>query len=391
MKKMRIFEPSSKVVANYDRVDDLLGGGNPPPVLVEVDPSNACNHGCVFCSSSYIHFPEYKNLNTFNKSILPLDLMMKTFDEFNDMGVRAITFTGGGDPSVNPNLKDIIEYTGTNLDMKMGLYSNGVLFEKFDLYDTIIKHVTWLRIGVDAGSATDYATIRQINYKEWELMLNSVQKLIEVKNRLKSDITLGVGFVITESTVDQVIGFAETFADFDLDYCQYKTDCVNLQRWEDGYTRDFSLFGKMKDDLVIAKNILGSKFQCKIEGMEDIMKGAEHLNHYKKCFGSQLQPCLGADGNIYVCPQLRGYKEYSYGSLYEKSFKEIWDDINERKSKMHQIENVDCFSNCTQLCKPHLSNKKIWDMYNNFTDDNRIEWRNEMKDYRNNLSHWEFI
>ena len=72
---MRIFEPGAKVIANYDRVDELLGGGNPPPVLVEVDPSNACNHGCIFCSSSYIHFSKYKNLDTFDKSILPLDFV----------------------------------------------------------------------------------------------------------------------------------------------------------------------------------------------------------------------------------------------------------------------------------------------------------------------------
>ena len=107
--------------------------------------------------------------------------------------------------------------------------------------------------------------------------------------------------------------------------------------------------------------------------------------------GSQLQPCLGADGHVYVCPQLRGYKEYSYGSLYEKSFKEIWDDIGIRKSRMNKIENVDCFSNCTQLCKPHLSNKKIWDMYNEFTDENRFGWNNEMQSYRDNVNHWEFI
>jgi len=391
MKKLRLFEPGNKVLSNYDKVDELLDGGNPSPVLVEVDPSNACNHGCVFCASSYIHFPEYKSKDTFNRSILPLELMIRTFDEFDSMGVRAVTFTGGGDPTVNPNLKDIIEYTGHNTDLKMGLYSNGVLFEKFDLFETIANHVSWLRIGVDAGNAEDYATIRQIKSNEWQIMLDTVQKMVDTKRRLESDITLGVGFVITESTVDQVVGFAETFADFDLDYCQYKTDCVNLQRWEDGYTRDFSLYDKFRDGLSEAEKILGSKFHCKIEGMEDVMKGAEHLNHYKKCLGSQLQPCLGADGNVYVCPQMRGYKEYSYGSLYEKSFKEVWDDIGIRKSKMHQIEEVDCFSNCTQLCKPHLSNKKIWEMYNDFTDENRFEWKNEMQSYRDNINHWEFI
>ena len=89
--------------------------------------------------------------------------------------------------------------------------------------------------------------------------------------------------LITESTVDQIIGYAETFSNFCLDYCQYKTDCVNLQRWEEGYDRDFSLFDKIKEDLDVAKNILGNKFQCKIEGMDDILKGAEHSNYYKKC------------------------------------------------------------------------------------------------------------
>ena len=41
---------------------DFLEKGNSPPVLVEFDPSNACNHGCFFCISSYIHLPESKNL-----------------------------------------------------------------------------------------------------------------------------------------------------------------------------------------------------------------------------------------------------------------------------------------------------------------------------------------
>ena len=387
----KIFVPDLKVIANYDRVDELLNGNNPPPVLVEFDPSNACNHGCVFCLSSYIHFSEFKKSDTFSRTIMPLDLMIRTFDEFDHMGVRAVTFTGGGDPTVNPNLKDIIEYAGNNLNFKMGLYSNGVLFEKYDLYESIVNHVTWVRIGVDAGNAEDYATIRQIKSKEWQMMLDNVQKLIDTKNRLESDITLGVGFVITESTVDQVVGFAETFADSDLDYCQYKTDCVNLQRWDSGYSRNFSLFDKIRDDLDKAEIILGSKFQKKIEGMEDIMDGAEHLNYYKKCLGSQLQPCVGADGNVYVCPQMRGYKEYSYGSLYDKSFEEIWNDVSVRKEKMNKIENVDCFSNCTQLCKPHLSNKKIWEIYNNFSEENRMELKLQMQEYRDDITHWEFI
>ena len=35
--------------------------------------------------------------------------------------------------------------------------------------------------------------------------------------------------------------------------------------------------------------------------------------HYKKCLGSQIQPCIGAEGHVYVCPNQRGYKQYWVG------------------------------------------------------------------------------
>ena len=36
---------------------------------------------------------------------------------------------------------------------------------------------------------------------------------------------------------------------------------------------------------------------------------------------------------------------------------------------MHQIEEVECFKNCTQLCKPHESNKAVWEMHQNLGDE----------------------
>ena len=30
---------------------------------------------------------------------------------------------------------------------------------------------------------------------------------------------------------------------------------------------------------------------------------------------------------------------------------------------MNKIENVECFENCTKLCKPHESNKAMWEIH----------------------------
>ena len=52
-----IFNPQAKTLANLENVIEYIEKGNTSPVLVEFDPSNACNHGCYFCISSYIHLP----------------------------------------------------------------------------------------------------------------------------------------------------------------------------------------------------------------------------------------------------------------------------------------------------------------------------------------------
>ena len=81
-----------------------------------------------------------------------------------------------------------------------------------------------------------------------------------------------------------------------------------------------------------------------------------------------FQPCVGADGHVYVCTNHRGHKEYSYGNIFEKSFKEIWNDLKKRSCVMNRINNEEKFKFCSQLCKPHESNKILWSIKNNIND-----------------------
>ena len=172
---------------------------------------------------------------------------------------------------------------------------------------------------------------------------------------------------------------------------------MNRER-EDGVQRDLEFWNKnVEPQLEAAKEILGSKFQINGYKLSDLIEDRSLFGRrYKKCMGSQIQPCVGADGNVYVCTNHRGYKQYSYGSLHEKSFKEVWDDVQERKRIMNQIDNVECFKNCTQLCKPHESNKAVWDIYQAYNEeqdknvfkDNLLELQKEVKE---NIIHSEFI
>ena len=362
-KKSKIFNPQSKITANVDRVVEFLETGNTSPVLIEVDPSNACNHACAFCLSSYIHFDKYKGTETFSRAVMPRDMLMGLCRDFVDMGVRAVNWTGGGEPTLNKHLKEAIEYCGSH-GIKMGMFTNGTLFDKWDMFDALVDNMTWVRISVDAGTRETYNNVRRARGKQnWDKMVENLTKLIEVNNSKGKKIEIGVGYVVSPDTYHEIVDFAKFFKDFDLTYCQYKPEIVI--REDGGEQRELEFWrDKVGPLLAEAEEILGDKFQVNGYKFEDLATDREKFGrNYKKCLGSQISPCIGADGHIYVCTNHRGWKQYSYGCLYDgKTFKEIWSDMERRAAVMGLIENIECFSNCTKLCKPHESNKAIWNI-----------------------------
>ena len=363
-KESKIFNPRLKVIANADRVVEFIETGNTAPVLIEVDPSNACNHACSFCLSSYIHFEKYKGTETFSRAVMPREMLMSLCKDFVEMGVRAVNWTGGGEPTLNRHLKEAIEYCGTN-GIKMGMFTNGTLFDRWDMFETLVDHMTWVRISVDAGTSKTYNGVRVAKSKQdWDKMVENLTKLIEVNNSKGKKIDIGVGYVISPDTYTEIVDFANFFKDYDLAYCQYKPEIII--REDGGEQRDLAFWrDEVSPRLAEAEKILGTKFQVNGYKLEDLAMDREKFGrNYKKCLGSQISPCVGADGHVYVCTNHRGWKEYSYGCLYDnKTFKEIWNDVEVRKKVMHQIEEVECFSNCTKLCKPHESNKAVWEIW----------------------------
>ncbi len=400
MKNLKtIFDPKSKILANVDRVVEFIETENTSPVLIEVDPSNACNHACSFCLSSYIHFDKYKGTETFSRALMPRNMLMDLCKDFVDMKVRAVNWTGGGEPTLNKHLKEAIQYCGKN-GIKMGMFTNGTLFDKHDLFDTLVDHMTWVRISVDCGTEETYNNVRiPKGGADWNKMLFNVNKLIEVNKSKGNKIDIGVGFVISPDTYHEIVDFAKAFKKMDLKYCQYKPEIII--REDGGQQREIEFWkDKVQPLLDEAKIILGDKFQVNGYKFEDLAMDRENFGrNYKKCLGSQISPCVGADGHVYVCTNHRGWKEYSYGCLYDgKSFKEIWNDIKTKRKVMHQIEEVECFSNCTKLCKPHESNKAVWEIWQNTKNVSEEEKKlyiesllDKQKEMLPNIEHAEFI
>ena len=369
-----IFNPQAKVIANLDRALEYFRAGNTSPVQVEIDPSNVCNHSCNFCLSAHIHFEESRGLETFNRATMSKDMLISLCQEMIDMKVRAINWTGGGEPTINPALKDAIEFIGENSDIKMGMFTNGTFLKRFDLCGALADYFAWVRFSVDAGTPETYNRVRRVQGDaDWDTMMANLNTLVATKKSRNSKLRIGVGFVVTPDTAGEILDFARTFSTIDVDYCQFKPEIIPVERnLGSQQTSDFWL-DVVKGPLAEAQEILGSKFHNTEYRLTDlILYKTTHGRSYKKCLGSQIQPCIGADGLVYVCTNHRGHKQYSYGSLHEKSFREIWNDVGTRRKVMHQIDDVEKFSYCTQHCKPHESNKMMWHIGENINNEDEL-------------------
>ena len=109
---------ADKISHHADRIETLRRGALTVPVTVRVSISDLCNHDCSFCS-----FRMEDNLNNewFGEArgsgrqnnpsrMIPTMKMEELLEDMAAMGVLAVEFTGGGEPTVHPDHPRIFEH-----------------------------------------------------------------------------------------------------------------------------------------------------------------------------------------------------------------------------------------------------------------------------------------
>jgi len=185
-----------KPLYHLDRLADFQHGIRPVPVHVQLILSDLCNQDCHFCAyrmsgglstelfgTSQTHNPNRK-IDTEKASEIICDCA--------EIGVKAIQFTGGGEPTVHPDHLQLIGLA-QDLGMKTALVTNGV---KLDPTHKAIVSLDWIRVSIDAGTPRTYAEVRRVSEKHWDMVWRNLDKLKHEK--------LGIGYVVTPDNYDEI-------------------------------------------------------------------------------------------------------------------------------------------------------------------------------------------
>ncbi|MCP4153090.1 MAG: radical SAM protein, partial [bacterium] len=161
-----------KVFHFKEKLDSLSEGEGAiqAPVHIRVKPTNACNHNCYYCAYRCDNLQLGIDMGT--KDFIIEAKMMELIEDWVEMGVKAVTFSGGGDPFCYPYLLKAVKRL-SQTPIRFATLTNGSRL-KGELAEVFAAHGTWLRISVDGWDDASYSSYRRVPEGEFSKLMGNM-------------------------------------------------------------------------------------------------------------------------------------------------------------------------------------------------------------------------
>ena len=337
-----------KLMFHVERVNDWLNGRQVSPIYLEIAPSGRCNHRCVFCAVDYL---------AYKSGFLDTNVLKRTAKEAGELGVKSVMYAGEGEPLLHKDICEIIKYTkGRGIDV--AVTTNGVLLEKA-VSRKILKHLSWIRISLNAGTAGTYCKIHRTKKEDFYKVMENLREAVKIKKDGKLKTTIGVQLLLIPGNVKEVVTLARILKKIGIDYLTvkpYSQHPLSGSRMDPKFN--------YKDQVSVYEKLRGledNKF--KIAFRDETMKRLSSGKDYGRCLGLPFWAYIDANGEVYACSAFLGKKEYSFGNIYKSSFKDIIKS-RRRGSVMARISSRMDVEKCRRACRLDKINSYLWELSN---------------------------
>lgn len=332
-----------KIVWFPEKLASFRDGTITAPIYVRVKPTNRCNHSCDWCCYGHGTWESKMHEGMVERDMIPRAKLLEALCDFRDMGVKAVTFSGGGEPLSYPYITEAMGLV-LNYGIDLSIITNGSLLENERAQ--ILGHAKWVRVSIDYTNAKQMAASRRIPEDQFARIMSNIAKFSLTK---KSACDLGVNYIVTRDNYDGLAQFCARLKDAGVDNVRispvWRPDFVQYHNAiEDAVLREIGEAQKLND----ATFAVYSSYNLKSSAHRSVRE-------YHKCYFTQMVPVLAADQNIFHCHNT-AYSEHGViGSIKDRSFKEVWFS-DETKAV---FERLDVASVCKHQCAADGKNKFI--------------------------------
>lgn len=360
-----------KIIQFPEKLRSFEEGRITAPIYVRLKPINVCNHACSWCvykadrkAAAREAAPQGKimpsirsNMHTdmVEKDIIPTAKMLEVLDDFKAMGVKAVTFSGGGEPLLH---RDIVLFMQRclNFGIDLSIITNGQQLS--GPRAEVLSFAKWVRISMDYTNGAQMARTRVVPEKYYEEVMGNIRTFARMK---QPDCDLGVNFIVHRDNCEGLLDFA---------ICLFKSGVENL-RVSPMWCPDFVAYHLPIQEKVEAQlrqvqawldaNPETERRRWSVNTSYDLHSSAHSPERaYKQCYFMQTVPVIGADQRVYACHNKAYDMSGCIGSIANQSFRDLW--FSAEAKKVFKSLNPQC--DCRHQCANDSKNKHIINLIN---------------------------
>lgn len=322
-----------KIFHHQDILNKLETGERCNPVYIRIKPTNLCNHNCYYC-----HYKNpYLTLDEYNPNdMIPYDKMMEIINDMKDMKVKAVTFSGGGEPLVYPYIEEAMNKV-VEAGIDLSIITNGSML--CDEKARILSRAKWVRISIDSIIPQNYAKIRGIGENALNRLLKNIEEFAKIK---EESCELGINFVIGKENYKEISDMAITMKNIGVNHVKFASLVSNQT---EKYHED------IKDEVIANLNDLSSKLNSEKFKIIDLYS-SDFDNYevfkriYSRCPTKEFICIIAANSKVYFCHDKAYLKNGCVCDLTNQSFKQGWNS----EEVIRKFREFDAREICKQHC-----------------------------------------
>ena len=301
-----------KIFRHVDSISGMLEGKRIAPIYLRIKPTNVCNQKCFFCA--YANDNIFDDRKTVRESI-PWDILRQALVDFSEMGGKAITFSGGGEPLCYANIAEALELT-KRLHLDCSMITNGQDLNGENI--ELLADAKWIRVSFDTCQSETYKKIRKVD--TFDQVVSNIEQFARKKNK---DCVLGINCVISKENAEEIFSICKLAKEIGID--NVKLSPILVKENVESYHREIEKV--VSNQITEAKQKLeDKKFKIIDKYSDDYALNDNYVKPYHRCYIQEYFAVIAADSKIYRCHQRAYTKAGEIGDLSKKSFKEIWYD-----------------------------------------------------------------
>lgn len=323
-----------KIFAHAQALNDIGEGKRIAPIYIRIKPTNYCNHKCYYCSYADDALGLRDSVN--RQDQIPWEKMQEIISDMEDIGVKAVTFSGGGEPLIYPYIIDTMQKV-LEAGIDLSIITNGQLLNAERA--NVLADAKWVRISFDSANAETYARVRKIREDAFEEVCKNIYEFSKIK---KNGCELGINFVINHENAYQIYDMAKMVKELGVNHIKYAARVTkDLFEYHEPFKQDaIEQISRAKADFEDA----GFRVIDKYEG--DFDSALLFHRCYDKCYINQIFTVIAADSKVYFCHDKAYVKEGVVGDLREQSFKDLWFS----EETIRRYKEFDAKKECSHHC-----------------------------------------